>query len=136
MFKEHAEALVEKGYRCILVDLPGHGALINQEFTLSNCLRVIESIQSEVCTTSSISAVGCSFGALALIHYLAAHECAFKKLILLSCCFKLYSSNILSPVYSREGEGARIISRAYRKTLRVSTFMGVLTGGLYPLMHR
>ena len=80
------------------MDLPAHGALINQEFTLINCLKVIKQALEQHCLSTQVSVVGCSFGALVAIDYLAAHESAFKKVILLSCCSKTYSVfDIISP---------------------------------------
>lgn len=73
MFREHAEALTAKGYRCVMVDLPGHGALIDEEFTVRNCLKVIGQTLSQHCLTSPVPVVGCSLAALALIEYLALH---------------------------------------------------------------
>eukprot|EP00977_Amphora_coffeiformis_P017329 scaffold5547_cov163-Amphora_coffeaeformis.AAC.9 len=39
MFRPHARSLVERGYRCILMDLPGHGTLVDSPLTLDSCVE-------------------------------------------------------------------------------------------------
>jgi pimeloyl-ACP methyl ester carboxylesterase len=45
MFRKHAEILVEKYHHtCILVDLPGHGSLVDTPLTLDSCVDVVSTL--------------------------------------------------------------------------------------------
>lgn len=39
MFRPHAQELVKRGYRCVLMDLPGHGTLVDSPLTLDSCVE-------------------------------------------------------------------------------------------------
>lgn len=41
MFRQHAQAMVSKGFRCILLDLPGHGARMDEPLTLQSSIETI-----------------------------------------------------------------------------------------------
>lgn len=46
MFNSHASRLAEKGYRCILLDLPGHGGSFQEELTLETALiRISQALE-------------------------------------------------------------------------------------------
>jgi predicted esterase len=100
-------------------------------------MRIIEQALSHHCLKIHVLAVGYSLGALALIEYMGSHESAFKKIILLSCCYKLNSIfDAISPVESRVEEARKITMQAKRDSLKASVFLGVLEGGLNPLRYR
>merc|ERR1712110_496985 len=64
MFLPHARELSKIGYRSILVDLPGHGTLVDTPLTLDNCVETVQQIlKSEDCNPSMTIYVGASFGA-------------------------------------------------------------------------
>ncbi len=42
MFLSQANSLAERGYRSILMDLPGHGARMDEALTLPNCIAAIK----------------------------------------------------------------------------------------------
>jgi alpha-beta hydrolase superfamily lysophospholipase len=97
------------------------------EFTLKNCIKMIEQALAQHCLKNHVSAVGSSLGALVLIEYLGSHESAFKKIILISCCFKLKSIlDAISPIESRVEEARKVALHANRDSLKTSVFLSVL----------
>lgn len=49
MFRPHARLLAEEGYRVFLMDLPGHGALVDEKFSITKfCGRVHELVTKHV----------------------------------------------------------------------------------------
>jgi pimeloyl-ACP methyl ester carboxylesterase len=64
MFRPHAQALVKRGYRCILMDLPGHGTLVDSPLTLDSCVEATAKICKECGLAPETTVyVGVSLGA-------------------------------------------------------------------------
>ena len=61
MFEPHAKFLAGKGFRSILIDLPGHGTLMDETLSLQNCKDTVHKIRKEYCTEPPII-IGGSFG--------------------------------------------------------------------------
>lgn len=84
-------------------------------------MKIIEQALSQHCLKKHVLAVGYSLGALALTEYMGSHESAFRKLILLSCSYKLNSVfDSVSTVESRVKEAKRITIQANRDSLKTS----------------
>jgi pimeloyl-ACP methyl ester carboxylesterase len=49
MFEIHAKRLAQKGFRCVLLDLPGHGARMNEKLTLQTAIETILQVTKEYC---------------------------------------------------------------------------------------
>jgi pimeloyl-ACP methyl ester carboxylesterase len=49
MFEVHAKQLAEKGFRCVLMDLPGHGSRMNEKLTLQTALETIAKTVKDHC---------------------------------------------------------------------------------------
>jgi pimeloyl-ACP methyl ester carboxylesterase len=49
MFQVHAKQLAAKGYRCVLLDLPGHGSRMNQKLTLQSAMETIVQVTKDYC---------------------------------------------------------------------------------------
>lgn len=48
MFDIHAKKIAEKGFRCILPDLPGHGSLMDENLTVQSAVNhVIKVVEKE-----------------------------------------------------------------------------------------
>lgn len=47
MYRAHIEKLVLKGYRCISIDLPGHGTLVDTPLTLDSCVEATLKVYKE-----------------------------------------------------------------------------------------
>ena len=52
LFKPHAQELARKGYRSILIDLPGHGTLVDTPLTLDACVETVRDVLDKECSTS------------------------------------------------------------------------------------
>ena len=64
MFRPHAQELVKKGYRCILMDLPGHGTQVEVPLTLEACVEATSKIYRDCELDGSTTIfVGASLGA-------------------------------------------------------------------------
>mmetsp|Transcript_23160 Transcript_23160/g.39590 ORF Transcript_23160/g.39590 Transcript_23160/m.39590 type:complete len:344 (+) Transcript_23160:1-1032(+) len=88
LFRPHASALTQKGYRSILIDLPGHGTLVDTPLTLGNCVKTVKQIVDEECSstqTSQIIYVGGSLGAYTGFHILGALRESFAGAVLMDC---------------------------------------------------
>jgi pimeloyl-ACP methyl ester carboxylesterase len=44
MFSPHAKLLAKRGYRSILLDLPGHGTRVDTPLTLDSCVETVKSV--------------------------------------------------------------------------------------------
>lgn len=69
MFLPHAVRLAEKGFRSILVDLPGHGTRMTEILNLDNSIKVIKE-GLDLCTTKKVTIVGGSLGGYILMQAL------------------------------------------------------------------
>lgn len=89
LFRPHAYVLAKKGYRSILMDLPGHGTLVGTPLTLDSCVEAVQRILDEECSpsssTSRIIYVGGSLGAYLGFHVLGQIKNRFCAAILLDC---------------------------------------------------
>lgn len=86
LFLPHARELSKLGYRSILVDLPGHGSLMETPLTLDNCVETIQNIlKSENCNPSKTIYVGASLGAYVGFYILDKLGSSFAAAILMDC---------------------------------------------------
>ncbi|CAJ1423311.1 unnamed protein product [Effrenium voratum] len=53
MFKPHARAMAAKNFRCVLMDLPGHGARMDEELTMNSALQAIVQVIREYAPPSA-----------------------------------------------------------------------------------
>lgn len=86
MFHPHAKLLSKQGYRSILIDLPGHGTLVDTELTLDQCVDTVRSIlQKECSSTQKIVYIGGSLGAYIGFHILGELNTLFSSAVLIDC---------------------------------------------------
>jgi len=86
LFLPHAQELASKGYRSILIDLPGHGSLVDTPLTLDSCVETVRDVLDKECTDSSkIVYIGASLGAYIGFHILSKLQHKFTSSILLDC---------------------------------------------------
>mmetsp|Transcript_14129 Transcript_14129/g.30699 ORF Transcript_14129/g.30699 Transcript_14129/m.30699 type:complete len:350 (+) Transcript_14129:144-1193(+) len=89
MFCRHASALAQKGYRSILMDLPGHGTLVDTTtLTLDSCVEAVKQILDQECTSNNSSRiiyVGGSLGAYTGFYVLEKLKNLFGGAVLLDC---------------------------------------------------
>lgn len=87
MFYKHAELLCEKyNHTSILLDLPGHGSLVDRPLSLNSAMETVESvIQSNDMSKKSVIYVGGSLGAYIGFYILHRLMTSFKGAILLDC---------------------------------------------------
>ena len=86
MFSPHAKSLSKQGYRSILIDLPGHGSLVDVELTLDECVKTVQSIINKECTQSQkIVYIGGSLGAYIGFHILEKLNTRFSAAVLIDC---------------------------------------------------
>mmetsp|Transcript_13806 Transcript_13806/g.22508 ORF Transcript_13806/g.22508 Transcript_13806/m.22508 type:complete len:241 (-) Transcript_13806:339-1061(-) len=89
MFRPHASALAQKGYRSLLIDLPGHGTLVDTTtLTLDACVKNVEQILDQECSDhkpSRVIYVGGSLGAYTGFHVLGQLKHRFGGAIMLDC---------------------------------------------------
>jgi len=72
LFKPHAQELASKGYRSILIDLPGHGSLVDTSLTLDSCVEAVQDVLDKECRDSSkVVYIGASLGAYIGFHILS-----------------------------------------------------------------
>jgi pimeloyl-ACP methyl ester carboxylesterase len=88
MFMPHARMLAEKqGYKCILLDFPGHGSLVDEPLSLKTCAETIKKILTKynLKPGGKTIYVGASLGAYVGFYVLKEHQEYFKGAILLDC---------------------------------------------------
>lgn len=89
MFSPHAAAAAQKGYRSILIDLPGHGTLVNTTtLTLDSCVDNVKKILDQECSSNDSSRIiwiGGSLGAYVGFHVLGQLKNQFSGAVLLDC---------------------------------------------------
>ena len=87
MFRRHAPLLAKKNYRSILIDMPGHGTLVDTTtLTLDECVQTVTRIlDSENCDTSRTIYIGASLGAYTGFHVLSRLNDRFSGAVLMDC---------------------------------------------------
>ncbi|KAL7539656.1 hypothetical protein ACHAXR_009481 [Thalassiosira sp. AJA248-18] len=89
MFRPHAADLAQKGYRSLLMDLPGHGTLVDTTtLTLDTCADMVKQILDQECNShkpSQVIYVGGSLGAYIGFYILGQLKKRFGGAILLDC---------------------------------------------------
>lgn len=89
MFRPHATSLAAKGYRSILIDLPGHGTLVDTVLTLDSCVDVVRRVLDAECggneNASKVVYVGGSLGAYIGFHVLGQLKGRFAGAVLIDC---------------------------------------------------
>lgn len=87
MFRAQAETLANQyGYRSILIDLPGHGSLVDVQLTLDSCLKTITNVYEEnQLNPKKTIYIGLSFGAYVGFYIMSKLSNHFIGAILLDC---------------------------------------------------
>lgn len=89
MFRPHASSLAKNGYRSILMDLPGHGTLVDSSsLTLDSCVDAVKSILDQECSStecSHIIYIGGSLGAYTGFYTFSKLGNRFSGAIQLDC---------------------------------------------------
>lgn len=87
MFRSHASVLAKKGYRSLLMDLPGHGTLVETTtLTLDACVETVKQIIDQECSSRTpIIYIGGSLGAYIGFYILEQLKTRFAGAILLDC---------------------------------------------------
>src|SRR5690625_1770056 len=70
MWRGQVEYLESLGASVIAIDLPGHGQLMDQEFTLEECVRVLDEAFARLPDGPKV-AVGLSLGSYMVLHWAA-----------------------------------------------------------------
>lgn len=89
MFHAHAQSMVARGnYRCVLLDLPGHGSRMEQPLTLETAMTTIaDTIRTHAPSYrgSGPVLVGGSLGGYIAMEFLGAHPDLVSGAVLLMC---------------------------------------------------
>ena len=88
MFRPHAQEFAKKGYRSILMDLPGHGTLVGTPLTLDSCADAVKQILDTECTPDKcthVMYIGGSFGAYTGFYSLSKLKDRFNGAVLIDC---------------------------------------------------
>lgn len=86
MFIPHAKYLSKQGYRSILIDLPGHGTLVDTKLTLDECVATVQSVLQKECKSSQkIIYIGGSLGAYIGFYILGKLNAQFSGAVLIDC---------------------------------------------------
>lgn len=84
MYKKYALGLQEKGFKCILMDLPAHGSLIQEQFTYQNYSRCLKRVIEREIGSRNFYVVASSLPALAFLQFMSENEVKCKRAVLLS----------------------------------------------------
>jgi pimeloyl-ACP methyl ester carboxylesterase len=90
MFRRHAEDMVRRGLRCVLMDLPGHGARMDEPLTLELAIKqIVETAQklAPPCRATGMKPVliGGSLGGYIGMELLGRHPDLFSAAVVLMC---------------------------------------------------
>jgi pimeloyl-ACP methyl ester carboxylesterase len=86
MFRPYADILASKGYRSILLDMPGHGSLVETPLTLENCVKTVKDIlDQEKLNQKNTIYVGGSLGAYTGFFVLERLKEHFCGAVLMDC---------------------------------------------------
>lgn len=86
LFRPYADILASKGFQSILMDLPGHGSLIDSPLTLDNCVKTVaEILGNEKLERRKVIYVGGSLGAYIGFYVLDKLKDRFCGAVLMDC---------------------------------------------------
>lgn len=86
MFRAYAKVFAEKGYRSVLLDMPGHGSLVETPLTLENCAKTVQDIlDREHLDMKNTVYVGASLGAYTGFYVLEKLKDRFCGAVLMDC---------------------------------------------------
>ena len=90
MYRGHANLLSERGYRCILLDLPGHGTMVETPLTLDSCVDTVKSVLEKYGLLKDTPGqktiyVGGSFGAYTGFYVLDKLQDNFSGAVQMDC---------------------------------------------------
>ena len=87
MFRRHAPLFAKKNYRSILMDMPGHGTLVDSAtLTLDECTKTVEKIlATENCIAARTIYIGASLGAYTGFHVLDQLKDRFAGAVMMDC---------------------------------------------------
>jgi pimeloyl-ACP methyl ester carboxylesterase len=87
MFARHAPLFANKNYRSILIDMPGHGTLVDSTtLTLDECTNTVKRIlESENCDPKRTIYIGASLGAYTGFHILGHIKDKFAGAVMMDC---------------------------------------------------
>lgn len=126
MFRPHARLLAKQGYRSILMDLPGHGTLVdNTTLTLDECVKTVQSIlQNEGCDATKTIYIGGSLGAYIGFHILKELNGKFAGAILMDC-----GQNV-GPDCSLKARIGIVVLRKMSGSMSNKALMGAMMGAV------
>mmetsp|Transcript_95 Transcript_95/g.192 ORF Transcript_95/g.192 Transcript_95/m.192 type:complete len:347 (-) Transcript_95:56-1096(-) len=127
MFRPHASTLAQKGYRSILMDLPGHGTLVETTLTLNSCVETVKQILDQECSShkpSQIIYIGGSLGAYVGFYILGELKTRFGGAILMDC-----GQNV-GPDCSLKARAGVWFLRKLSGSMSNKTMMGVMVGAV------
>ena len=90
LYKPYGERLIDMGYRCILLDLPGHGTMVNTPLSLDSCVSTISKVLRE-CNIKpedeqeKVIYIGCSLGAYTGFYTLSKLHDYFNGAVMIDC---------------------------------------------------
>lgn len=85
MFLPHAKELVRRGpYKCILLDLPGHGVMMDHVLSLDSAIETILTVTKQHAGPNSIY-IGGSLGGYIGMELIGKHPSVFKAAIIMMC---------------------------------------------------
>ncbi|EED92855.1 predicted protein [Thalassiosira pseudonana CCMP1335] len=126
MFRPHARLLAKQGYRSILMDLPGHGTLVdNTALTLDECVKTVQSVlQNEGCDATKTIYIGGSLGAYIGFHILKELNGKFAGAILMDC-----GQNV-GPDCSLKARIGIVVLRKMSGSMSNKALMGAMMGAV------
>jgi len=88
MFSEHAAAMVKKGYRCVLMDLPAHGGRMDEDLTLTTAIACVADTIQRLAPSSKGKKpllIGGSLEGYVAMEFLAVHGDLVGGAVIMMC---------------------------------------------------
>ncbi len=88
MFEHHAKQLAAQHYRCVLIDLPGHGALMDEPLTIDTACSTIQDALTNLCGSylgMPPIAVGGSLGGYILMEFVGRFPTTTSGVVITMC---------------------------------------------------
>ncbi len=126
-------------YRCVAVDLPGHGVLAGESFTIDRAVEVVSSAIETGIPSGRAVLVGLSLGGYVAIDTAEAHPELVAGLVLAGCSAEAFGPmawpfRLLAAVLERAPRGAlEAVNRGFfRLRYRRTISEPIIEGGFWP----